>query len=272
MLRNLRELYQYRTLLWALTQRELSARYRTSVFGFLWTFLNPLLNMLIYVLVFGVLLDSGVPNFPFFLFTALVPWLCFSTSITNGSNSINERRDLLTKVRLPPQVLPATTVATNLTNMLLTLPLLVGLGIVFHNPPTWHIIALPLVIVVQTLFTLAIAYLLSSLAVIFRDLVHIVANLTALWFFCTPVFWNLRSIRGITLGSTGVSLTADEIQRYVLYVNPVATFTESWRDIFYWHRLPNFEALAIMTVLSVLLFAFATHVFEQRRDDFAELI
>jgi lipopolysaccharide transport system permease protein len=80
MIRNLRELYQYRALLWALTMRELKARYRASVLGFLWTFLNPTLNMVVYVLVFGVLMmNDSVPRYPFYLFCGLLPWIFFAS-------------------------------------------------------------------------------------------------------------------------------------------------------------------------------------------------
>ena len=119
MLRNLRELYQYRALLWSLTLRELKARYRGSVLGFLWTFLNPTLLMVTYALVFGVFMKSPIKNYVFFLFVGLLPWTFFSNSVGMGASAISDRRDLLTKVRFPAQVLPATVVTTNLINYLL---------------------------------------------------------------------------------------------------------------------------------------------------------
>src|SRR5215813_10628697 len=128
MLRNLRELYQYRALLWSLTLRELKARYRGSVLGFLWTFLNPTLLMIAYALVFGVFMKQQLESYVFFLFIGLLPWIFFSTSVGAGASSISDRRDLLTKVRFPAQVLPATVVGTNLVNFLLSLPLMVALG------------------------------------------------------------------------------------------------------------------------------------------------
>ena len=108
MVRNLKELYQYRALLWALTLRELRARYRASILGFLWTFLNPTLNMAVYALVFGYVLKDSTRAYPYFLFVALLPWIYFTSSVGAGTNSVSDRRDLLTKVRFPAQVLPAT--------------------------------------------------------------------------------------------------------------------------------------------------------------------
>src|SRR5260370_18394540 len=114
MLRNVRELYQYRVLLLSLTQRELKARYRASVLGFLWTFLNPTLLMLAYVLVFGIFMKAQMRHYVFFLFVGLLPWVFFSTSLSTGASAITYRRDLLTKVRFPSQVLPSPVLPTNL--------------------------------------------------------------------------------------------------------------------------------------------------------------
>src|SRR3954454_12787431 len=124
MLRNLRELYRYRALLWALIQRELQARYRNSVLGFLWTFLNPMLHMAVYALLFKVYMRQNIPNYTYFMFIGLLPWIWFSTSIGSGASAISDRRDLLTKVRFPAQVLPAVVVTTNLLNYLFALPLM----------------------------------------------------------------------------------------------------------------------------------------------------
>ena len=113
MIRNLSELYQYRALLSALSVRELKARYRASVLGFLWTFLNPTLNMLVYVLVFKLVMRNSNPHYAYLLFSGLLPWIFFSSSILGATSSISDRKDLLTKVRFPAQVLPATVVFRN---------------------------------------------------------------------------------------------------------------------------------------------------------------
>src|SRR5438874_438548 len=107
MLKNLTELHQYRALLWSLTVRELRARYRASVLGFLWTFLNPTLSMAVYALVFGALVPNPQAHYPYVIFSGLLPWIFFASSVNGGASSVSDRRDLLTKVRFPAQVLPA---------------------------------------------------------------------------------------------------------------------------------------------------------------------
>lgn len=266
MIRNFTELYQYRALLIALSMRELKARYRASVLGFLWTFLNPSLNMLVYALVFGVLMRSAVPNYAYYLFTGLLPWIYFSSSVLGATTSVSDRRDLLTKVRFPAQVLPATVVLTNLINFLLSLPLLLALGLFFGVRPTWHVVFLVPVLLVQTFFTLALSYLFAALNVAFRDLQHIITNLLQMAFFLTPVLWDLKSVPALG------SLTREESQQLMLHFNPLASVMSAWRDIFYEQRIPNWEPLLSVAALSVLVMWVSTNVFERRREEFAELV
>jgi len=259
MLKNLRELYQYRALLFSLTIRELRARYRASVLGFMWTFLNPTLSMAVYALVFGVLLPQHVDKFPYFIFIGLLPWIFFSSSVSSGSSSVSDRRDLLTKVRFPAQVLPATVVATNLANYVLSLPLLIALGLVYGVVPTWHALFFIPLVCLQTLFTLAVTYLLSALNVAFRDLQHIVANLLQLLFFLTPVLWPLSN-------------APQGMQEPMLMLNPLAALMEGYRAIFYLHLLPGMRPLASVGAISVVLLWLSSGVFERRREEFAELV
>ncbi len=259
MLRNLRELWQYRALLVTMTQRELKARYRASVLGFLWTFLNPTLNMAVYAFVFSVILKQRQPAYPHFLFVALLPWIYFSSSIGSGTSAVSDRRDLLTKVRFPAQVLPATIVASNLVNYLLSLPLLLILGALYGVFPSWHVVFLLPLILLQTWFTLGLTYLLSAFNVALRDLQHIVGNLLLMGFFLTPVVW-------------AVPPESAEWTNRLAYSNPMAALVFAHRDIFVKHQIPQWEPLAAVAGISFLVFWLGTWVFESRREEFAELV
>ncbi|HZH18446.1 MAG TPA: ABC transporter permease [Archangium sp.] len=260
MIRHFRELYQYRGLLLSLVQRELKARYRGSVLGFLWTFLNPTLHMLVYALLFTVVMRQNIPNYAYFMFVGLLPWIWFSSSVGAGASTISDRRDLMTKVRFPAQVLPSTVVATNLINYVLSLPLMLGLG-AFHGVwPTWHIVLFPVVVAIQLVFTLGLVYIISAVNVTFRDLQHIVQNLLTLGFFATPVLYQVSSV-------------ADPNTRaLVTLANPMAILITSYQAIFYEHRLPDGPPLLALAVASVALLWGASWLFESRREDFAESI
>jgi len=259
MIRNLRELWQYRALLWNLTQRELKARYRGSALGFLWTFVNPLLLMAVYGLVFGIIQRSNISHYTYFIFVGLLPWLWFSTSVGIGASTISDRRDLLTKVRFPAQVLPATVVGTNLINYLLSLPLMVGLGGLVGIWPDYHALAFPVLLLVQLVFTLGVTFVVSALNVRFRDLQHIVTNVLTLWFFVTPVLYIPNAV-------------PEPFRRLYLIANPMAVIITSYQGIFYEHRWPHPRGLAIVALGSVVLLAVAAQVFERRREEFAELV
>ncbi|MCE9672710.1 ABC transporter permease [Myxococcus stipitatus] len=260
MIRLVRELYQYRGLLLSLVQRELKARYRGSFLGFLWTFLNPTLHMLVYALLFTVVMRQNTPNYAYFMFVGLLPWIWFSSSLSAGASAISDRRDLMTKVRFPAQVLPTTVVVTNLCNYVLSLPLMLLLGALYGQFPTWHVIAFPVVVAIQLVFTLSIVYILAAINVAFRDLQHIVNNILTLWFFTTPVLYQASTIQ-------------DEHMRLaVLTLNPMSSLLVSYQAMFYEHRLPDAGPLAALAVFSLVLLWGASMIFESRREDFAESI
>ncbi|NMO20717.1 ABC transporter permease [Pyxidicoccus fallax] len=261
MIRLIRELYQYRGLLLSLVQRELKARYRGSFLGFLWTFLNPTLHMLVYAMLFTVVMRQNIPHYAFFMFVGLLPWIWFASSITGGASAISDRRDLMTKVRFPAQVLPTTVVVTNLCNYVLSLPLMLALGIVLYGQwPTWHALFFPVVVVIQLTFTLALTYIVAAINVAFRDLQHIVSNLLTMWFFGTPVLYPLTTLQDETLRTA------------MTVLNPMTALITSYQAIFYEHRLPDAGPLLALSAFSVMLLWGASMIFEARREDFAESI
>ena len=259
LLTNLSELWQYRALIWALTTRELKARYRGSVLGFLWTFVNPLLLISVYLLVFGVFLKQQMPHYTFFMFAGLLPWNWFATALGQGTASLASKRDLLTRVRFPPQVLPAVVVISEGFNYLLTLPLMILLGLATGVSFTWTVLLAPLIMIVQLLFTLGLVYITSALNVFFRDLQHLVANFLLLWFFLIPVLYPRTVIPPLLRGPA-------------IALDPMAVVITSYQDVWLYGQLPNFAYLGLALLISLVLLSLATQIFESRRDEFAEVI
>src|SRR5215470_288025 len=168
MSRALRELVAYREIVLILIWRDLKTRYRGSVLGFLWTFLNPLLLMIIYSLVFSVYMRVEVRAYPIFLFAGLLPWIWFSSSMLSGASSVVESGSLIKRVPFPPQILPAVSVTAALVNFLL--PLLLVFMAAWRLPIGWSLLLLPLPIAIQYAFTLGLTIMLSMLTVRYRDL------------------------------------------------------------------------------------------------------
>ncbi len=252
------ELARHRALLAALAGRELKGRYRGSVLGFLWTFLNPLLLLLVYALVFSVYFRVQMENYSVFVFTGLLPWFFFSQAITEGAGAISDGGSLVTKVLFPQQVLPAVKVLACFINLLLSLPILVAFlfysGIGMHL--TW--LAWPLVALIHLAFTFAIALLLSAANVFMRDTRHILGNLLTLWFFLTPIIYPLEQI--------------PERFRFLAYFNPAALFSLAYQDLVFFGRWPDWGHLAILAGSSLVLLAVAVAVFEHYKEYFAEKI
>lgn len=257
MLENVRELFQYRALLFSLIGRDLKGRYRGSVFGFLWTFLNPVLQMLVYSVVFHVYLGNGIDHYPYFLFVGLLPWNWLATSLLTGVSSISDRRDLITKVKFPPQILPMTVIGSALANYLLTLPLMLAFGFANGIHYGLVVVAFPIVVAVQLLVTTGIVYFVASVNVTFRDLQHILGNLVMFAFFLTPIMYSADQI-------------PEQFRRLELLLNPAAVLVRSYQDIFYSGAWPNFRALGRTAVLGALLFIGGSLFMGTKREDFAE--
>src|SRR5215475_9003249 len=251
MVQPLRELIVYRHVVLALVWRDLKARYRGSVFGFLWTFLNPLLLMAIYSLVFAVYMRVQIRAYPAFVFAGLLPWTWFASATLRGSNALVEGGDLMKKVFFPPQILPTVVVISTLVNFLLSVPLLLGFALATGVGLHWTLLLLPLPIAIQVILTLALAIGGSVLTVRYRDVYHLLANFMALWFFLTPVLcpdtWGADQLRPLR------------------FLNPMGPLTMTYQDLLYHHRLPDPAALGSVVLVSLALLAGSLWVLERWR-------
>jgi lipopolysaccharide transport system permease protein len=258
MTRALGELIAYREILLILIWRDLKTRYRGSVLGFLWTFLNPLLLMVIYSLVFSVYMRVDIRAYPVFVFAGLLPWIWFSSSMLSGASSIVESGSLIKRVPFPPQILPAVSVTAALVNFLLALPLLLVFMAAWRLPIGWSLLLLPLPIAIQYVFTLGLAIVISMLTVRYRDLQQLLANLLTLWFFLTPVLYP----------------TAMVPERFhpFLMLNPMAVLVAAFQDALYGAHLPSFSHLATVAVLAVVVLGAALALADRMRWGLAEEI
>src|SRR5206468_3794033 len=176
------DLVRHRSLVLALLVRELKARYRGSILGFIWTFLNPLLLMAVYALVFRFYMRIAVPNYALFLLAGLLPWTWFASSLSEGTNSIVGGSSLVTKSLFPTEILPAVVVLSNMVNFVLSIPLLLVAAWLYGVPlhPLPWLMLVPL-IVLDLVFTLGLVLALGALNVHYRDVQHVVANFLLLW-------------------------------------------------------------------------------------------
>lgn len=274
MIERLRELFKYRQLIITLVSRELKARYRGTVLGFFWSLVNPLLLLIVYSIIFGVLLPgssgriansemqiTGI-NYSIFLFSGLLPWIWFSSSILDASNVLFIHGNLIKKLRFPIEVLPIMNVLTNLVHFVLGVPilllfiLLLGKGIAV----TPWLLFFPVAVFVQLIFTLGLCFLVSALTVHFRDLRDILANLLTLWFFATPVIYPFMS---------------QQIQQHkavvlALSLNPMTHIIEAYHYTFFFGSLPHWKKIPVTLLVGCLFFYLGYLIFDKLRDTFVE--
>ena len=242
-----KELYKYRALISALVVRGLKARYRGSILGFFWTFINPFLLMLVYVFVFKVLMNNGMKNYSVFLFAGLLPWTWFSTALTDGVNSIVGGSNLITKVLFPPQVLPTVSVLVNMMNYIFSLPLLLLFMFILKMDLGIPVMAIIPVIIIQLIITQGLVLIAASVNVYFRDLQQIVSNFLLLGFFVTPIIYQLSQVPSKYL--------------FILYMNPMTLLVRSYQWIFYYNTFPNWLHLLYLCAGSVVILLLGVYLF-----------
>jgi ABC-type polysaccharide/polyol phosphate export permease len=261
MFHNLAQLPRYRGLIQSLVARELKARYRGSVLGFFWSFINPLTLLLIYTFVFKYVMPAaikGADPYPLFMFCGILPWTWFASSLMESSGVLISGGNLIKKVLFPAEILPIVTVTANMIHFFLALPILIVFLIWFRAPLTPGELAwFPVVVAIQYVFTLACALILSSLTVHFRDIRDILSNVLTLWFFATPIIYPY--------------LYAPDIAKKYLNYNPFAHIAISYQEIlFFPGPFGHWKWLVAMGVGSIGLFLFGYFIFDRLRDSFAE--
>ena len=266
MLHNLGQLLRYRGLIQSLVARELKARYRGSVLGFFWSFINPLLLLSIYSFVFKVVLPGTHPKeiepYALFMFCGILPWTWFSSSLSESANVLIGHGNLIKKVLFPAEILPIVTVLANMVHFFLGLPILIAFLIYYWRPITIGEIAwFPVVVAVQALFTTALALILSALTVHFRDIKDLLANVLTFWFFATPIIYPMAQANAATSGYA----------KQLLDLNPMTHIAVSYQEIlFYPGDFGHRNWLLALGAASVVLFLIGYFLFDRLRDSFAE--
>ena len=260
MLRNLSELYRYRALIFALVVRHIRSRYRGSFLGFLWSFLNPLCLIAVYTLVFKHYIRFETEDaYPLFLLTGLLPWIWFSSAVVEATASISSGGNLITKAMFPPQILPTVSVLTHLANYLFALPILLIFLFVAGRLPGVMILCLPVLIIVELILILGLAYLFSALNVFYRDVQHVLGNLFSLLFFLTPVIYPLSTI-------------PEKHRNLALLLNPLSSLMEMYREVVLHNKAPEILPLLWIIVFSCFVFFLGSFVFNRNRESFAEYV
>lgn len=252
----LKELYSYREMLTNLVKKDLRTRYKGSILGFLWTFVNPLLQLVVYTFVFSTIMRAGIDKYYIYLFVALVPWIFFSSSIVSSSSSIISNKDLIKKIYFPRVIIPMAVVNGCFMNMIFTLVVVFAALIFSGIGISKYIILLPFVLFIEYLFTLGLSLIVAGLNVYFRDLQHILGIITMAWMYATPIMYDINMV--------------PESARRFITLNPITPLVVSIRDILYYQRMPDFSSMSRIFIFSIILIAFGYIIFQKLQKGFVE--
>ena len=263
----IREIYQYRELLRNLVVSDLKARYKNSVLGFFWSLLNPLGMMLVFTLIFGLLVPNvQIERYPLFLLCGLLPWNYFSASVQGSLYSVLGNAGLVKKVYFPRAILPIATVLSQLINFLLAFVILFAALVIFQSNFSPWLWLLPFVLLIQTIFTIGVALILSTLNVFYRDTSMIMDVVMLAWFFLTPVFYSTALLPD-SVTVLGVTLNP---QRLLYILNPMASLVNMYRDLLYWGYRTDLDFFLRTAVTAIVVLLFGAWFFRRYSDRFGE--
>jgi len=250
------ELYKYRQLLKSNVRKEIRGKYKGSFLGVLWSFVNPLLMTLVYAIVFPFLLRGSQENYVTFLVIGILPWTWFTTSIAQGTSTVLVNGNILKKVYFPREILPISVITSGLVNFLISC-LIILLFLIFSGIGlSFNIILLPLIVITQYILSLGIILITSSINVYIRDAEYIINFFIMMLFYGTPVLYSMDMFPAKI--------------RMILNLNPMTPIIESYRDIFFYQKLPNFKSLGIVFLASTIILYLGIKVFKKLEKGFAE--
>jgi lipopolysaccharide transport system permease protein len=253
-----RRLVYLRDAVLVLVGRDMKLRYKRSVLGILWTMLNPLAQLLVLGFVFRTVVPSSIPNYTSFLFTGLLVWNWFVCSLISACSSVVDNRDLIKCPEFRPGILPVVYVTTYLVHFLLALPILLLILQFEHVPLRPVAFFLPVVIILQFLFTLGLGYLVATFHVPFRDTQYLLSVVLSLAFFVTPIFYDMSTV------------PAAYLPWY--RINPMAHVVAAYRDVLLKGKMPDLLLLLWLYLAALLLLGLGYWVFRRASVRFVEAI
>jgi lipopolysaccharide transport system permease protein len=256
----LKELFDYRELLYFLVWRDVKVRYKQTALGASWAIIQPFFTMVVFSLFFGKLAkipSDGVP-YPIFSFAALVPWSFFATSLTNTSNSLVGSANLIKKVYFPRLAIPLATVLSGLVDFAIAFLMLIAMMFWYRLVPTANVLWLPFFVLLAVVTSLGVGLWLSALNVQYRDVKYVVPFLTQFWLFATPVAYPTSLLSGRW--------------REVYALNPMVGVVEGFRWALLGTRTQALSVIAVSSVTAVLILVSGAFYFRRMERTFADVV
>lgn len=253
----IKEIFEYRQMIFSLVKKDLRGRYKGSVLGFLWTFINPLMQLMVFTMVFSIILRSDIEKYYLFLFVALIPWNFFSSCLSGGARSVLNEQSMVTKIYFPREVLPISYVTSGFINMLYCF-IVVFIVVIFSGikiyPPA--LLCLIPVMLIEYVMALGVTFFTSAVTVYFRDFEHIMGVIGMAWQYLTPVMYPM-------------SWVPDKLL-FIFNMNPMTHVILAYRDILYYGKVPDMSTLVRAVVFAFAILLVGSFTFKILKKRFAE--
>lgn len=254
----IKELYDYRELLKSNIRKDIRGRYKASVLGVLWSFINPLLTVLVYAIVFPYLMRSTAENYIVYLVTGIIPWTFFQTVLNQCLTCIKSNAGIIKKVYFPRVILPISAMCSGIINFFISCLIILVFCVVWNVGISWHIILVPLIALIEGLFALGLGMALGAMDAYLQDLEYIVNFITQLLFYGTPIVYEISQF------------SSQSVLTFLIRLNPMTTIMNSYRDVFLYHQMPDLGALTIVGVFTIVVVLIGYVIFTKLEKGFAE--
>jgi len=259
----IRDIWSRRRLARYLVRADMQRHGADTLLGNVWWVVDPLLQMAVYVILVSVIFQIGGDDYPLFVFCAILPWKWFSTAINDGITSVTSRERIIKQVSFPKLVLPVAATVGGVVNFAFGMIPLTALIVLFYSDRlSSTILLIPLVAIVQFVFTLALSIAAAAINVFFRDVGNVARHALRMWFYLSPGLYAFDSVAG----------RIDGILLDLYRLNPWVTLFEAYRNVIYDGRTPDFEALGFVLVASAVLLVLAIYLFKRVEPSFAKVL
>jgi ABC-type polysaccharide/polyol phosphate export permease len=245
-------------LLCHLVWRAFGLRYKKSVLGIFWSLLSPLAQLLVLVFLFGRVLPLNIDAYPAFVFSALLPWVWFSSCLSSSGGLFIHNRDLMRRPNFTPSMLIVVNTLSNLVHYLIFLPILFILLALYGRPMTLSLLFFPLLLLVQGVLTAGLSLMIATLNAFYRDIEHLTGVSLLLLFYLTPIFYQ--------------PWVVGKKYRMIYELNPIAILVQGYRGIFFYGIIPEVGSLLVAAGISMTLLGFGWIIYRRRMADVFDIL
>jgi lipopolysaccharide transport system permease protein len=252
------------SLIFELAKRDFIERYSGSVLGFVWSFIYPLINILIYMIIFGSLMEARIPGmssvwgYGIYLISGLVPWTAFANTVTRSSTVFLDKKNIIAKIRIDLPKLPVFIVISETITFVVTLVIFFGILLITGYSFSPYLLFVPVIYLIQQLFAYSLGFFLAMFVVFLRDLREVVTIGVQIWFWFTPIVYVFEIL--------------PPLAQQILIWNPALAFISAYHDIFVLQKMPSFTYLSIVLIISIVLIALDYTIFKKLEKDIRDFI